>query len=39
VTRAVAFGVLAYLLHWLFLAPAFLLVDLTRPLPLTLGGS
>ena len=39
-TRAVAFGVLAYLLHWLFLLTPFgyLIVDLSRPLPLTLGG-
>jgi len=37
--RAVAYGVLAYLLSIVFTPAAYLLVDLARPLPLTLGGN
>lgn len=36
--RTVAYGVLAYLLSIVFMPAAYLLVDLSRPLPLTLGG-
>lgn len=36
--RAVRYGVAAYLLSIVFTPAAYLLVDLSRPLPLTLGG-
>jgi len=39
VIRAAGYGVLAYLLSIVFTPAAYLLVDLSRPLPLTLGGN
>jgi len=37
--RTVGYGVLAYALSIVFTPAAYLLVDLSRPLPLTLGGN
>lgn len=36
--RALLLGVAAYALSWVWLPFMFLLADLSRPLPLTLGG-